>query len=328
MSSARLLIVKLSSLGDLFHALPAVHSLKAGLDAEVDWVVHEEYRELVDCFDDVTRVIPFPRRSFLSEFKPFCRALRERKYDYIIDLQGLFKSAIVVTLARGRKRIGPSFHREGASFCYSAVAGPREGDRHAVEQNLDVIRFLNLPAREPEFPVSFPCPVVNEASPRIALVPVSRWQSKNWPPQCFTAVARRLQQVRGASIFLLGGPADREVCREIECDLEGRVVNMTGKLGLAESGGLLAQMDLLISNDSGPVHMAAAAGTPALVVFGPTDPKKTGPYGPEHRVVTAAPQSCAPCFSRVCRREGIPCLKGVTPEHVSEIALEMLTPAS
>ena len=328
MSSTRLLIVKLSSLGDLFHALPAVHSLKAGLDAEVDWVAHEEYRKLVDCFDDVARVIPFPRRSFVSSFGPFYSALREKKYDYIIDLQGLFKSAMVVALARGRKRIGPSFHREGSFLFYSAVAGARDADRHAVEQNLDVVRFLKLPVREPQFPVSFPLPAVNEKSPRVAMVPLSRWQTKNWPPQCFTTVARRLQQVFGASIFLLGGPSDRDVCREIEGNLEGRVVNVAGKLSLVESGGLLAQMDLLVANDSGPVHMAAAAGTPTLVVFGPTDPKRTGPYGTQHRMVTATAQSCAPCFSRVCRREGIPCLKGVTPEHVSEIATEMLSPAS
>jgi len=160
------------------------------------------------------------------------------------------------------------------------------------------------------------------------MVPLSRWQTKNWPPQCFTAVARRLQQVFGASIFLLGGPSDRDVCREIEGNLEGRVVNVTGKLSLVESGGLLAQMDLLVANDSGPVHMATAAGTPTLVVFGPTDPKRTGPYGTEHRIVTTPAQSCAPCFSRVCRREGIPCLQGVTPEHVSEIAAEMLSAAS
>jgi lipopolysaccharide heptosyltransferase I len=328
MSSSRLLIVKLSSLGDLFHALPAVHGLKVGLDAEVDWVVHEEYRELVGCFDDVTRVIPFPRRSFLADFKPFCRMLREKKYDYIVDLQGLLKSAMVVALARGHKRIGPSFHREGSVFFYSAVAGRRDGNRHAVEQALDVVRFLNLPVQEPEFPVSFPVPVVNEMSPRVAIVPVSRWETKNWPPQCFSAVARRLQELRGASIFLLGGASDRNVCRDIECELGGRVVNMAGKLSLAESGGLLAQMDLLLSNDSGPVHMAVATGTPALVVFGPTDPKRTGPYGPKHRVVTALSQPCAPCFSRVCRREGTPCLQGVTPEHVCEIAMGMLPPAS
>jgi lipopolysaccharide heptosyltransferase I len=324
MKKPRVLVVKLSSLGDLFHALPAVHALKTGLGAEIDWVVHEEYSELVRCFDDVDGVIPFPRRAFFTRFGGFIQALRSRRYACIIDLQGLFKSGLVVGLTRGRRRIGPSFYREGARLFYSAVAGPRRRGRHAVEQNCDIVRFLDLPAAEACFPVTFPDAAVNEARPRVAMLPVSRWPTKNWPPRCFVEVARRLQKVRDVSLFLLGGPSDREVCREMEADLEGRVINLAGKLSLPESGGILAEMDLLISNDSGPVHMAVAAGTRTLVMFGPTDPARTGPYGPGHRTVTAS-YDCAPCFSRVCRRDGIPCLSGITPEHVSELALEMLS---
>jgi len=328
MSDTRVLVVKLSSLGDLFHALPAVHALKTGLDAQVDWVAHAQYRDLVACFDDVNRVIPFPRHAFVAGFPAFYRSLREREYDYLVDLQGLLKSALVLSLARGGRRIGPSFHREGARLFYSAVAGPRRPNRHAVETNYDVVRFLDLAVREREFPVSFPRMTLDEPGPRIALLPVSRWKTKNWPPRCFVEVGRRLQEVLGATVFLVGGPTDLAACREIESGIEGRVVNLAGQLSLPESGGVLREMDLLIANDSGPVHMAVAAGTRTLVVFGPTDPERTGPYGPGHRVVTASPRPCGPCFSRVCRRKGIPCLEGVTPEHVSEVALEMLSQAS
>jgi ADP-heptose:LPS heptosyltransferase len=100
---------------------------------------------------------------------------------------------------------------------------------------------------------------------------------------------------------------------------------MAGELTLPEMGGLLQEMDLLVANDSGPVHVAAAVGTPALVVFGPTDPRRTGPYGDKHRVLSAS-VPCRPCFSRTCRRPGIPCLAGVTPEAVAKAAGEMLSP--
>ena len=319
----RILIVKLSSLGDLFHALPAVHNLKVGLKADVEWVVQSEYVPLVKCFSDVDRVIPFHRNAVFSNWGAFIRNLRQEKYDYVLDLQGLLKSAVVGRLARGGRRIGPSFHREGARLFYDAVAGARDKNRHAVEECLDVVRHLGLPVLRPEFPVTFPVKAVTAERPRVALLPASRWFTKNWPTSCFSDVAVRLKNERGVSLFILGGPDDMAVCAEFERRLGGRAVNMAGKFSLPETGGLLKEMDLLIANDSGPVHMAAAVGTPTLVVFGPTDPLRTGPYGDRHRIASVS-LPCQPCFSRACHRGDVACLTGVTPERVTAMALEML----
>jgi lipopolysaccharide heptosyltransferase I len=319
----RLLVVKMSSLGDLFHALPAVHSLAIGLEADIDWVVHKDYVDLVRCFTDVDRVIAFHRRGFLAHWRPFLRELRAEEYDVIVDLQGLLKSAMVCALARGKRRVGPSFHREGARLAYSEIAGTRNKNRHAVEENLDVVRHLGLPVLEPAFRVDFPSQQVVEKKPRVAILPVSRWPTKNWPVACFAEVAQRLQSAVDACVYLFGAAEDAPACKTIEGSLEGRTVSLAGQGSLADMGGMLKEMDLLIANDSGPVHMAVAVGTPALVVFGPTDPVRTGPYGKGHRVArTSLP--CQPCFSRACRREGIPCLEGVTPEQVAEMALDVL----
>lgn len=106
-SRKRILVIKLSSLGDIFHALPAVTNLQLALDAEVDWVTQPEYVELVGCFPVVSQVIPFPRRRFWSGFGTLVRAVRARHYDYVIDLQGLLKSAVVARLARGGGEWGP-----------------------------------------------------------------------------------------------------------------------------------------------------------------------------------------------------------------------------
>ena len=318
----KILVVKLSSLGDLFHALPSVHSLKAGLGAEIDWVVHREYADLVRCFSDVRRVISFYRDSFFSNIRPFLAELRADKYDYIVDYQGLLKSAIVARLARGKERIGPSFHREGAGLFYSRIAGKRDKTRHAIEECLDVVRLLELKELR-EFPLSFPVKKLTDEHPRVAVLPMSRWVTKNWPSKCFVEVLRHLQEVNRASIYLLGGPADADVCEDISKQVGGLIVNLAGRCSLVETGSLLKEMDLLIANDSGPVHMAAAVGTPALVIFGPTDPARTGPYGARHRVVRTT-LDCQPCFSRTCRMDGIPCLAGITPEKVAGIASEML----
>jgi lipopolysaccharide heptosyltransferase I len=319
----KVLIVKLSSLGDLFHALPAVHNIKVGLKADIHWVVQEEYAELARCFTDVERVIPVSRRRWFREGRVFLRRLRLYDYDYVIDLQGLLKSAIVTSMARTRRRIGPSFCREGSELFYSAVAGHADRTRHAVDQCMDTVRYLGLSCLNQEFPVVFPPAARTEPRPRVGILPVSRWKTKNWPADRFAAVARRLQAERDATIFLLGGAGDAAVCSEMEKSIGGRTVNLCGRLSLPGSGSLIRELDLLIANDSGPIHMAAAVGTPVLAVFGPTDPRRTGPYGSIHRVVRGI-RPCQPCYDRECRFGDVPCMSDVTPERVGEEALELL----
>lgn len=321
--ASRVLVVKLSSLGDLFHALPAVHCLKVGLQATVDWVVHPAYHELVACFTDVDRVIPLAREVWSGTLPGEVRALRAQPYDLIVDLQGILKSALVARLAHGSQRIGPSFHREGSQLFYQAIAGPRNKDRHAVDENLDVVRHLGLKVLPPVFPVKFPMQLVGEPEPRVALIPFSRWPSKNWPVPLFIQTGRELQEHANASIYLIGGAAEAAACAEIAKEFKGRVINLAGKLSLPQLGGVLQAMNLVIANDSGPMHMAASLGTRVLAVFGPTDKKRTGPYGEGHRVV-AGSLRCQPCFAKRCRFQDGSCLRTVTPECVTTIALEML----
>ncbi len=319
----KILVIKLSSLGDLFCALPVVHNLKVALNAQIDWVTQDEYVELVKCFTPVDRVIPFHRKAFFSGLLAFIQDLRTFEYDYIVDLQGLLKSAVVARLARGKWRIGPSFSREGACLFYDAEAGKRNKNRHAVEESLDVVRFLKREVIEPEFPTKFPAVKLEGKRPRVAILPGSRWQTKTWPTGRFAQVAKRLADEKNASIFLLGGSADIEICKQIHGAIGGNTVNMAGKTSLPEMGGILKQMDLVISNDSGPAHMAAAARTPVLVMFGPTDPARTGPYGVGHRVIkTMLP--CQPCFSRACRYDSVKCMDELTVDTVCAAALDML----
>jgi ADP-heptose:LPS heptosyltransferase len=194
------------------------------------------------------------------------------------------KSALVAKWARGKRRIGPSFEREGARLLYDEVAGPRNKQRHAVEECLDVVRHLGLPVGEPKFPVTFPAFPLEASRPRVALLPCSRQARKNWPPARFVEVGRALRD-EGASLFLIGSPADQPVCAGIARGIGGPVTDLCGRTSLLELGGLLRAMDLLVTVDSGPMHMAAALGTPVVAVFGPTHPERTGPFGDGHVVV-------------------------------------------
>ncbi len=281
----RILVVKLSSLGDLFHALPAVHLIRRHTGASVDWVCHGIYAELVAKFGPVDRVLRFPRDRFARDGRAFFRALRERDYDLALDFQGLMKSALVARAARAGRRIGPSFGREGSRLFYDAVAGPTDKNRHAVEECLDTARYLGAPVEPVEFPVEFPAHPLDLPPPRIGLLPCSRRPEKNWPGARFAELGRALLSERGGSVLVLGGPADRPVCDALAAAIGPGAHNRCGRTSLVELGGLVRALDLLVTVDSGPMHMAAAVGTPTVAVFGPTDPVRTGPYGARHRVV-------------------------------------------
>ncbi len=321
----RILAIKLSSMGDLFHVLPAVHRLKAGLGARVDWVTQPDYAGLAACFSEVDRVIVFPRKKTVRHFPAFLRDLRRNDYDYAIDFQGLLKSALVGRLAKARERIGPSFHREGAALFYTRVAGLRNKNRHAVEENLEIAEALGAPVAPIEFPLRFPEFKPTASGPCVAVAPLSRWPSKNWPASRFVEVLKRLQAERGAAVYLLGGPLDRYLCEGMAAQLTGPVFNLAGRLSLPEMGGVLKAMTLLLANDSGPIHMAAAIGIPVLALFGPTDEIRTGPYGAGHRVVSAVGFECRPCLYRRCKRaEASLCLEAVTVDEVTAHALRMM----
>jgi ADP-heptose:LPS heptosyltransferase len=325
---SRALVVKLSSLGDLFHALPAVHQLKQAKDLTIDWVTQPEYAELVACFDDVDRVITFPRRQFIRSLSSFLHQLREYEYRYVFDFQGLLKSALTAKLARSAHRIGPSFQREGARWFYDEVAGERDKYRHAVEESFDFVRHFGLTPKPATFPVRFPHTFLpgKVSAPRIGYLPCSRWATKNWPPEHFVRLINSLHAEIGGTALLLGSPGDRPTCDAMAAAITVPCTNLCGETGLLELGSYLQQLDLLITVDSGPMHMAAAVGTPVLAVFGATEALRTGPYGRGHRVVAHGGLTCQPCRSRHCQRpqRDLACLTQLHPDRVFDAAIAML----
>lgn len=326
----RILAVKLSSFGDILHVLPAVLAIKRQTGAAVDWAVHPEFAPLVRTFKCVDRTVEFPRHRVLEGFGKAVRALRFERYDLVLDFHGLLKSALVSRLARlapGGRRIAPSYAREGSFLFFSERAGRIHRDCHAAVQAFDTLDYLGL--QRPEAPTTaqdFILPKIPRRafSPLVAIAPVSRWPSKNWPVENFVSFASRLAEARpGAHFVIIGGKADAETGEAIASALHGRAENLCGKMSIAESMALLAGCDLLVSNDSGPVHMAAAVGTGTLVIFGSTRPGWTGPYGDGHRVLQANLE-CQPCLKRRCPRGDNACLAAVTPSEALAVALEML----
>ncbi len=323
----RILVVKLSSLGDILHVLPCVHAIKKQMKANIDWVVHPEFAPIVRTFKDIDNVLTFPRRDVLKNFLSSVRALRKTRYDMVIDLHGLMKSAIVTKFAKAERKIGPSYSRELSFLFYPERAGKMHRDCHAAVQAFDTLDYLKL--KRPVSPMSvddFNLPDFNApaGSPLIAIAPVSRWITKNWPKESFASFATLAgERLPNASFVIVGGKADYEAGEIIASALPaGRITNLCGKCSIAESMALLAKCDLLVSNDSGPVHMAAALGTPALVLFGPTRPDWTGPYGEGHKIIMRS-LPCQPCLKGKCKFGVARCMTEITPEEVLAVVIKM-----
>lgn len=303
-TSGKALVVKLSSLGDLFHALPAVHALKRHLGVQMDWITQPEYAELVGCFEDVDRVLTFPRRRALRDCRRWLSALRQDEYAYVFDFQGLLKSGFISGCARSKRRIGPSYQREGARWFYTEVVGAPDRERHAVEQAMDTARHLGCADGERIFPVRFPDVDIGAGlQPRVGYVIRSRWATKDGFPEMFGQVISRLHGVLGGEAHVLGAPQDAAMGDELAAlAREVPVRNWCGKTSLVELGGLIQKLDLLVTVDSGPMHIAAAVGVPTVALFGPTNPARTGPYGDLHRIVQRTDLDCVPCYARQCQR--------------------------
>ena len=326
----RILVVKLSSLGDILHVLPTVHELRAQLDAEVDWVVHPEFASLVRCFADVDNVLTFPRHHVLRDLRVSLRELRAREYDLVVDLHGLFKSGLVARLARGKRKIAPSYARECSSIFFRERAGRFNRTRHAVEQAFDTLDYLGLKRPSGQFraalrplegPPNTSIPDSPIGSRTIAFAPVSRWPSKDWPTVRYGELATiLLKRDPSLRIVIVGGKVDISVGETIVSAAgaadKKRIFNLCGRTSIAESLDLLAKCVLLIANDTGPVHMAAAVGTHCLVLFGPTRPDWTGPYGEGHRIIMRD-LPCQPCLKHRCPRGDHACLESITATEVA-----------
>jgi lipopolysaccharide heptosyltransferase I len=315
----RILIVKPSSLGDVVHALPTVNLIRRKYpQAHISWLVNDTLTSLLQHCPIIDEIIPFERRRFgsltqLPRFGSFLTTLHKRRFDIVIDLQGLFRSGIIAWATRAPRRIGLSDAREGARLFYSEVVKvPRA---HAVDRYLLAARHLGCDSTPVEFPLGVSKSVTREGL--IAVNPSARWSTKLWGDDKFAELIRRLPADR---VILTGSATERE---QIDKIAQGRR-NLAGQTDLFQLAELYCRCQVVITNDSGPMHLAAAVGTPVVAIFGATDPALTGPYGKQH-VVLRAGVPCSPCFKDSCaNRVHMECMKLITVEQVLEAAKAFL----
>jgi lipopolysaccharide heptosyltransferase II len=326
----KILILKPSSLGDVIQALPVLRLLKLHFrDAEIFWWIDSALAPLLADDPDLAGIVRFERRRWAHpqnwpEVLHSVRALRAEKFDLVIDLQCLLRSGAFAWLANGKFLIGLDEVREGARGFYD-VAVPRASfHTHAVDWYLAVLPYLGVPVHRdfcwlPERPEAAAAVRTkwNTEGKWIALQPGARWNNKRWPVEHFSSLIRSLGQTYPEARFaILGGKDDQLLGERLARVEPGRTLNLCGATSLPEMVEWLRLCDLMVTNDTGPMHVAAALGRPVVALFGPTEPRRTGPYGQLQNVVRLD-LPCSPCLKSVCHYEKPEeCLRGLTPARV------------
>ncbi len=325
----RVCLIKPSSLGDVVHALPVLSALRAlWPDAYLAWVVNRGLRGLLDGHPDLDEVIPFDRSkvrlspSGIISISQFLIDLRRRDFDLVIDLQGLLRSGVMAGATGAPVRVGLAGAREGSRhFTTHQIPSPGP-DSHAVNRLLKVAEAFGAEISRPRFQLAIGSddlrwarePLASIPRPRLAINVGARWLTKRWPPEHFAVVARRAVAERGAGLVLVGAPEDRPLVDALTVALgPNEAIDLCGQTSLPQLAAVASEVDLFLSNDTGPLHLAAATGSRVVGVYTCTSPARTGPYGTNSIAVTSCVW-CAPSFVKTCSR--LECMSELTPERV------------
>ncbi len=301
---SKILIIKPSSLGDIIHSLPFLNSIRRCFpEASIHWIVSKEYEELLKDHPMIQRIWMIDKASWkkvtrffktLKEILLLTEELRKERFDLVVDLQGLLRSGVIAFLTRSSLRIGFDEAREGSRFLYTErVKGGK--DEHAVFRYLRIAEFLGCDTETIEFPL--PDDGIRPFDFDYAvIVPSARWKTKVWSPERFGELASLLD-IRSV---VVGSSSDISLAEEVVRYSRGRAISLAGRTGIRELISLIRHAKFMISNDSGPLHIASALGIPVFAIFGPTSPRRTGPFG-NKSVIIRADIECSPCFKKRCR---------------------------
>jgi lipopolysaccharide heptosyltransferase I len=316
-----ILIVRLGALGDVVHAIPAAAALRRAYpNAVIDWLVEDRHRSIVELVTVVDRAIVL-EQSTLRGWISVTRMLRQTRYDAALDFQGLLKSAILARASGAVRIVGFSIwhlREKTARPFYSDAAGLEDG--HVIKKNLSLLAAIGVHDEEIAFPLaSVPSAAVDDVRRRVggqafALInPGAGWPNKRWPPGAFGALAAFVREQCGLVPVVVWGPGEEA--------LADRVVAASSKAALiappttvADLVALSRAASLVVSGDTGPLHIATAVGTPTVSLFGPTDPERNGPWTRED-VVVSRYDRCGCHYDRRCH-EARWCLSDVGTAEV------------
>lgn len=338
MTAKRFLVIRLSSIGDVLHCTPVVRELKRACpNSHITWVVGRGPAGLLEANPYIDEVYVWPREKWEEHMRKgrFAEAwklwqqlrsdLRARNFDIALDVHGLFLSGMVALASGAPRRIGLAHTRELNSLFMTETASRVKGETHVIQRYLSILQpfgikpasyhmTLELTQADSDFADCFLAKSgIKPGQELIALIPATTWTAKNWPPGYFAELATALDQ--HAAVMLCGAPGDRDLAQQVLQQTNAAVINAVGETNLTQLAALLKKATVVVTGDTGPLHMAIAMGIPTVSIFGPTNPKRFGPLEAGHAVIEAK-LACRTCHKAKCRFKHQRCMKDVLPQQV------------
>lgn len=328
--SKRIALIKPSALGDVVHAMPVLNALRQRFPAaKITWVVNRAYESLLNGHPALDETLPFDRqalkkglRSTVTGIAQFASQLRRRRFDLVIDLQGLLRSGMMTAATGAARRVGLGTAREGAHWFYTdVIPTPLAKEQHAIDRYWLVAEALGVGDLRKRFDV----PIADEARrwaerellalprPLLALGVGARWITKRWPPESFAVLAQRAQKHFGGTVVFIGAPDETVLAQQVAGKLIGPWRDYTGKTTLPQLAALLESADVMVANDTGPLHLAAALGRPCVAPYTCTQSRQHGPYGSMRGAVESAVW-CQGSYIKKCPR--LECMSELHPDRL------------
>ena len=339
MNPHKILILKFSALGDVVHTLPVAATIRKSLpDSYIAWMVEERFQDILHGNPDIDEIIPLRTKiwrknwngSSVGEILDTIKILRRHNFDIVLDLHGLIKSGLIARLSGSPTRVG--FHRNNCKEKFSAFftnckAPYMAGGLHIVDMYLTILQTaIGKIEEEKNFPLTVPEEMDKKvagffdqhpdltARPIIAINPGAGFESKQWELVRFAELADRIAGELGCSILLTWGPGEEFKVEQISAHMRQKNW-IAPPTSILESIALYKRMALLVSCDSGPLHLGAALGIPTVSIFGPTDPVRNGAYGVNHETVYKM-LPCSFCWKKTCPLGTKECMNQVTVDEV------------
>lgn len=335
MRPKRILVIKLRAIGDVVLSTAVLPGLREAYpDSEIHFLTETPSLPVVEGNPYIDQVVELSRgrSGRLRESLLFLKQVRSAQYDLVFDLFGNPRSALITWVSGAKTRVG--FRFRGRSYAYNLCLPPR-GDRiHEVEFNLDALRALkiNVESPRPFFPVSendsriiqdwLDKTVEEKNKLLVGIHPWGSWEAKRWPIACFARLCDWLVTEYGATVVVMWGPGEKHVAESV-LSMAEKPLYLAPQTSLRESAALLKRCQLVIANDSGPMHISAAVETPTVGIFGPTSHKLQGPYGHQHSTATLSGLKCLGCNKLTCPI-GLPCMKELTVEMVANVVKDTI----
>lgn len=335
----KILLLKPSSLGDVVQALPILRLLKQHFpQGQIYWWIESGLAPLLEGDPDLAGLVLFNRHGWTApqnwgRFWHSIHWMRQQEFDWVIDLQSLMRSGVVAWLANGKLTIGLDEPREGARGFYDIIVQRPSYYTHAVDWYLEVLKRLDVPVHQnfdwlpkrSEVAAGLRQKWPLNGDRWMILQPGARWTNKRWPVEYYATLVRELASTyRQHRFAVLGGSEDAPLGRQIAEAEPQRCLDLTGKLTLPEMVEWIRVSELMVTNDTGPMHVAAALRKPVVVLFGPTEPRRTGPYGQLDHVLQT-PLPCVPCMRPRCTYiKPLECLRSLTPSLVADAVKRQL----